>query len=109
VILGGVIKASARNPLLTILLVAGLAVWGGCRCATHRSTRSRISRRAVDRLHRVDGSQPRPRRGTDHERTNIERQLPLQQPVEVAVTFPQAGTITYACGMDMMKGSIQVQ
>ncbi len=27
-ILGGVIKASARNPLLTILLVAGLAVWG---------------------------------------------------------------------------------
>ena len=27
-ILGGVIKGSARNPLLTILLVAGLAVWG---------------------------------------------------------------------------------
>ncbi len=27
-ILGGVIKSSARNPLLTILLVAGLAVWG---------------------------------------------------------------------------------
>jgi Cu(I)/Ag(I) efflux system membrane protein CusA/SilA len=28
VILGGIIKGSARNPLLTILLVAGLAVWG---------------------------------------------------------------------------------
>ncbi len=27
-ILGGVIKSSARNPLLTILLVGGLAVWG---------------------------------------------------------------------------------
>ena len=27
-ILGSVIKSSARNPLLTILLVAGLAVWG---------------------------------------------------------------------------------
>ncbi|MBP6627857.1 MAG: cupredoxin domain-containing protein [Kofleriaceae bacterium] len=39
----------------------------------------------------------------------IERKLPLNQPVEVAVTFPKSGDITYACGMDMVKGSIHVQ
>jgi hypothetical protein len=27
-VVGAVIRGSARNPLLTILLVAGLAVWG---------------------------------------------------------------------------------
>lgn len=39
----------------------------------------------------------------------IEKELPLHQPVEVAVTFPRSGDITYACGMDMVKGSIHVQ
>jgi plastocyanin domain-containing protein len=39
----------------------------------------------------------------------IEKQLPLNQPIEVAVTFPKSGDITYACGMDMVKGSIHVQ
>lgn len=39
----------------------------------------------------------------------IEKQLPLNEPVEVAVTFPKSGDITYACAMDMVKGSIHVQ
>lgn len=39
----------------------------------------------------------------------IERELPLDKPVEVAVTFPKAGTLTYACSMDMVKGVIVVQ
>lgn len=41
--------------------------------------------------------------------TKIEKPLPLDEPVEVAVTFPKSGDITYACGMDMVKGSIHVQ
>ncbi|HVV83377.1 MAG TPA: cupredoxin domain-containing protein [Kofleriaceae bacterium] len=39
----------------------------------------------------------------------IERDLPLNQPVEVAVTFPKAGELTYACGMDMAHGIILVR
>ena len=39
----------------------------------------------------------------------IERQLPLNTAVAVDVTFPKAGQITYACGMDMMKGTVLVQ
>ena len=39
----------------------------------------------------------------------IEKKLPLNEPVEVAVTFPKAGQITYACGMDMLKGVVVVQ
>lgn len=39
----------------------------------------------------------------------IEKTLPLNQPVEVAVTFPRAGTLSYACSMDMVKGQIFVQ
>ena len=41
--------------------------------------------------------------------TKIDKQLPLNTPVEVAATFPTAGKITYACGMDMMKATITVQ
>ena len=41
--------------------------------------------------------------------SKIERKLPLNEPVEVATTFPTAGTIGYACGMDMMKGTVTVQ
>lgn len=40
---------------------------------------------------------------------NIERDLPLNQPVEVSITASQAGSIAFACGMDMMKGTIIVQ
>ena len=39
----------------------------------------------------------------------IERQLPLDKPVELAVTFPKTGNLTYACSMDMIKGVIVVQ
>ena len=37
------------------------------------------------------------------------KDLPLNQPVEVAATFPKAGKLTYACGMDMDHGTITVQ
>lgn len=39
----------------------------------------------------------------------IERELPLGKPVEIVVTFPVAGTIGYACSMNMNKGTIVVQ
>jgi plastocyanin domain-containing protein len=39
----------------------------------------------------------------------IERPLPLDTPVEIAVTFPKAGKLGYACSMDMNKGTITVQ
>jgi len=39
----------------------------------------------------------------------IEKKLPLDEPVEVAITFPTSGDVTYACGMDMIKGSIHVR
>ena len=39
----------------------------------------------------------------------IERKLPLDQPVEIVATFPKAGTLGYACGMNMTKGVIVVQ
>lgn len=39
----------------------------------------------------------------------IERSLPLDKPVEVAVTFPKAGKLGYSCSMDMAKGIIVVQ
>ena len=38
----------------------------------------------------------------------IRRQLPLNQPVAIEVT-PNAGTIDFACGMAMLKGTIVVQ
>jgi plastocyanin domain-containing protein len=37
-----------------------------------------------------------------------DEQLPLDTPVELAVTFPKAATLTYACGMDMEHGTIVV-
>ncbi len=43
------------------------------------------------------------------EGNTIEKKLPLDEPVEVAVTFPKSGEVKYACGMDMVKGSINVQ
>ena len=39
----------------------------------------------------------------------IEKDLPLNTPVEIAATFPKAGTLGYACGMDMMKGHVVVK
>ncbi len=39
----------------------------------------------------------------------LERDLPLDKPVELAVTFPRAGKLVYACSMDMVKGVVLVQ
>ena len=39
----------------------------------------------------------------------LERELPLDKPVEIAVTFPKAGKLGYACSMGMSKGTIVVQ
>lgn len=41
--------------------------------------------------------------------SKIEKDLPLNTPVEIAATFPTAGKLGYACGMDMVKGTITVQ
>lgn len=41
--------------------------------------------------------------------SKIEKDLPLNTPVEIATTFPAAGKLGYACGMDMVKGTITVQ
>ena len=40
---------------------------------------------------------------------NIERDLPLNQPVEVTFTPNAAGQLAFTCGMNMMRGSIVVQ
>jgi plastocyanin domain-containing protein len=37
---------------------------------------------------------------------NLKRELPLRQPVTIDVTMPAKGAIAFACGMDMMHGSI---
>lgn len=39
----------------------------------------------------------------------VTKDLPLNQPVEVAATFPKAGKLTYSCAMDMDHGTITVQ
>lgn len=39
----------------------------------------------------------------------IMKDLPLNQPVEVAITFATAGVVKYSCAMDMIRGSITVQ
>ena len=39
----------------------------------------------------------------------LDTPLPLNEAVAVSVTFPKAGKVTYACGMDMMKGTVTVQ
>lgn len=39
----------------------------------------------------------------------IQKELPLDQTVEIATTFAKAGELTYACGMDMVHGVMTVQ
>ena len=46
---------------------------------------------------------------TVDEGKTIERELPLDKPVEIMATFPKAGTLGYACSMHMNKGTIIVQ
>ena len=40
---------------------------------------------------------------------NINQPLPMNEAVEITFTPTQAGDLTYACGMDMIKGVIAVQ
>lgn len=40
---------------------------------------------------------------------NINQALPLNQAVEITFTPAQKGTLTYACGMDMIKGTVVVE
>ena len=35
--------------------------------------------------------------------------LPLNKPVEVALTGPQSGELTFSCGMDMFHGTVIAQ
>jgi plastocyanin domain-containing protein len=39
----------------------------------------------------------------------IDRDLPLDRPVEIDVTFAKPGKLTYACSMDMVHGTITVE
>jgi thiol-disulfide isomerase/thioredoxin len=39
----------------------------------------------------------------------VRHELPLDKPIEFTVTFKAAGTINYACDMDMIGGSINVR
>jgi plastocyanin domain-containing protein len=41
--------------------------------------------------------------------TNVRRDLPLNQPVEVPVTVPATGSLAFTCGMNMYQGSVVVQ
>jgi plastocyanin domain-containing protein len=36
----------------------------------------------------------------------VKRELPLNQPVSFDLTMPASGAVTFACGMDMYRGSI---
>ena len=39
----------------------------------------------------------------------IRRSLPIDQPVEIDVTFARSGELGYTCGMSMYGGAIQVR
>lgn len=39
----------------------------------------------------------------------VTKDLPLDQAVEIAATFPKGGQLSYACGMNMVTGVISVQ
>ena len=39
----------------------------------------------------------------------IEKDLPLNNTVEVSTTFPKAGRLSYTCSMDMIRGTLTVQ
>jgi membrane fusion protein, heavy metal efflux system len=40
---------------------------------------------------------------------NIKRALPLSTPVNVDVQLPRSGDVSFACGMDMLKGRVVIQ
>ena len=43
------------------------------------------------------------------EANRVERTLPLNQPVELTVTFSRPGELRFGCGMDMHTGAIVVE
>jgi plastocyanin domain-containing protein len=43
------------------------------------------------------------------ERDTAKRELPLNEPVELTVTFTRAGEIGYACSMQMLGGAIEIK
>ncbi len=43
------------------------------------------------------------------DKTSIKKDLPLNAPVEIPVSFPRSGKLRYACGMDMLAGVIHVE
>nr|MDQ3369516.1 cupredoxin domain-containing protein [Myxococcota bacterium] len=45
----------------------------------------------------------------EHEGKKVVKELPLDKPVELTLTFKQPGPVRYACGMDMIRGTITVQ
>lgn len=55
------------------------------------------------------GSDPRRSSDTESGDSDSIRDLRLDKPVEIAATFPKAGKLGYACGMDMIKGTITVE
>lgn len=40
---------------------------------------------------------------------NIRRDLPLNQPVEVALNLPASGNVSFTCGMHMYQGNVVTQ
>lgn len=40
---------------------------------------------------------------------NIKKELPLNQPTTIEVDVPASGQLAFACGMDMLKGTVVVQ
>src|SRR4029077_11392762 len=40
---------------------------------------------------------------------NVRRDLPLDRPVTVTITPRKAGTFTFTCGMDMLRGEVIVR
>ena len=40
---------------------------------------------------------------------DIRRDLPLNEPVAVDITMPSTGSVRFACGMDMYRGTIVAQ
>ena len=42
-------------------------------------------------------------------RDRVQRDLPLNVPVELALTFTHAGEVGYACSMNMLGGAIEIR
>ena len=122
------------NKLIIFALCAGIVFITGTEALAQRRTRSQKT--AIKRVQTVRislterGYQPAtfrlkkgvPARVTFIRKTadecgreivipayNIRRELPLNQPVTVSFTPKRAGSFSFACGMDMLRGKVIVQ